>query len=81
MNLEIKGMQDVDNCRGMDLKGMKPGKHARFRRCPEHEDLYLASHSMVQEDGKCRMRKWINLGQPQLVPMLSRWKERAAEIS
>lgn len=35
----MEGRQDVDICRGIDLKGMKLEKYARFGRSLEHEDL------------------------------------------
>lgn len=59
MYLKIKKLQKVNTCRGMDLKSMKPEKHARFGSWPKHEDLHLAFPGMVQEDVQQRMRKWV----------------------
>ena len=36
-------------------------------RYSERKDLCCISHSMVQEDGKQRIEKWISLGKPQSV--------------
>lgn len=53
----------------------------------EHKDLCCISHSMVQEDGKQRIEKWISLGKPHVVLRFSeaagpcRSAERAGRLN